>query len=603
MSDLRFVEKLANAPWLCDATYLEFMHGLVVQHGVRAAAGVPLDRRAIEQATGRPLDNTRAVTIRDGVARIPVDGPIFRHANIFTEISGAVSTGTLTKDFLSAHNDATVHSILFVFDTPGGEATGVNELAGIIRQKRDEGTKRIESYVDGLCASAGYWLASATSSITTDATGALGSIGVVTRVSNPESAGRSGTLEFWNSRSPKKRMDPKSYEGQSAIQGYVDDLGDEFIRAVADNRGVSEEEVVKDFGEGFVLTGRRAVAVGLADALGSEEGVLASLVARERDPTFADERQGERTGLSVGQIPTPITINEERLWAFANGDKEAAMTEAADKRPETAAEKPEEAVGLFRRLGAALGFAVVDVSAQDAEPPTARAREDPENQSKDDARQNASGESTETNNDAGEENEDPMTETRTSEAKARDTDERSDATTEASESSAEAGVTQTTALSADEKEELARLRADREVERTKNARLSATLRERGVSAMLDARGSNIDLGDGKRGAMPKPQREAAETLISELAAAGTDPIQLSASGDVTLADTPAGQALGSLLTHWKPQELGERGAATGDSLVDSEDGETPEGQIRALMDKEGITYREAAVRLSSKEVE
>ena len=276
MSDLRFVEKLANAPWLCEAEYVEFMHGLLLRYVERTASGEKLDRKAIEQATGRTLDNSRMVTIRDGVARIPVEGPIFRRANLFTELSGAVSTGVLTQDFLNAYNDATVRSILFVFDSPGGEATGINELAGIIREKRDLGEKRIEAYCDGLCASAAYWLASATSKITADATAALGSIGVVTRVRNPQAAG-TGTLEFWNSRSPKKRIDPKSYEGQSAIQGYVDDLGDEFIAAVASNRGVSEEEVERDFGQGFVMTGRRAVDVGLADGIGSEEEVAARL--------------------------------------------------------------------------------------------------------------------------------------------------------------------------------------------------------------------------------------------------------------------------------------------------------------------------------------
>ena len=76
------------------------------------------------------------MTTRDGVARIPVEGPIFRRANLFTEVSGAVSTAQLAKDFETACNDATVHSVLFVFDTPGGEASGIHELASTILQRR-----------------------------------------------------------------------------------------------------------------------------------------------------------------------------------------------------------------------------------------------------------------------------------------------------------------------------------------------------------------------------------------------------------------------------------------------------------------------------------
>src|SRR6185503_19749583 len=40
---------------------------------------------AVAARLGRPLENTRTVEVRDGVAVIPVTGPIFRYANLFTE--------------------------------------------------------------------------------------------------------------------------------------------------------------------------------------------------------------------------------------------------------------------------------------------------------------------------------------------------------------------------------------------------------------------------------------------------------------------------------------------------------------------------------------
>jgi ClpP class serine protease len=328
VNGLRFVEKLANSPWLCDAAHVEFLHSIFMGYMERVADGRPLDRQAVEQTLGRPLDNTRAVTVQNGVAKIPVVGTIFRRASLFTEISGGISTETIAKDFATAYNDNTVHSILFVFDSPGGEATGINELAGSIREKRDEGVKRIEAYCDGDCASGAYWLASATSLITTDPTSALGSIGVVSRVRNPEAAGKKLTLEFWNSRSPRKRIDPNSYEGQAAIQEYIDDMGDEFIRAVADNRGVSFEEVERDFGQGFVMTGRKAVQVGLADALGSEEGVIARLQEERASPVRlrpvaarvlearASPARLRPVAAHVGE-QAPLSINRDALYRFA----------------------------------------------------------------------------------------------------------------------------------------------------------------------------------------------------------------------------------------------------------------------------------------------
>jgi len=132
MSGLRYVEKLANGPWLCDQEHVEFLHSIFLRYLDRAAAGQPLDTEAVEQSLGRPLDNTREVTVKDGVARIPVEGTIVRRAKLFTEISGGVSTEMIAKDFISAYNDSTVHSILFVFDSPGGEATGMEYSTYVI---------------------------------------------------------------------------------------------------------------------------------------------------------------------------------------------------------------------------------------------------------------------------------------------------------------------------------------------------------------------------------------------------------------------------------------------------------------------------------------
>jgi ClpP class serine protease len=305
---MRYIEKLANAPWLADQEHVEFLHGLYLSYLERAASGQPLDRsgiEAIETSLGRPLDNARAVTVREGVARIPVEGTIARRTNLFTAISGGVSTEVLARDLVTARDDPGVHSILLVFDSPGGEAAGINELAGMIREIRDAGDTRIESYADGTCASAAYWLASATSRITADATASLGSIGVVTRVRNPESADKREPLEFWNARSPYKRLDPTSERGRGAIQRHVDDMGDEFIGAVADNRGVSTETVTEDFGQGFVLTGRRAVEAGMADALGSEEQVMQRLIQpSRREETVVDTRSAPHV---ADTDPVPVT--------------------------------------------------------------------------------------------------------------------------------------------------------------------------------------------------------------------------------------------------------------------------------------------------------
>jgi hypothetical protein len=53
---------------------------------------------ALAARLGRPLDNTRAVTVRDGVAVLPIVGPLFTRAGLFDDVSGATSFDQVARD-------------------------------------------------------------------------------------------------------------------------------------------------------------------------------------------------------------------------------------------------------------------------------------------------------------------------------------------------------------------------------------------------------------------------------------------------------------------------------------------------------------------------
>lgn len=229
---------------------------------------------AVAMRKGRPLDGTRGVVLREGVAVIAIEGPIFRYANLFTEMSGATSIESLAMDVQAALASPFVDAILFSIDSPGGEVTGINELAAAITAAR--GQKPIGAYIDGLGASAAYWLASAAETITIDATAAIGSIGVVLPVADPTKT-VSRTIEIVSSRAPKKRPDVLTEAGRDEYQQMVDAIEQVFVEAVAAGRGTTPEAVLNDFGQGGLKVGRDAVAAGMADQLGSFEGALVAL--------------------------------------------------------------------------------------------------------------------------------------------------------------------------------------------------------------------------------------------------------------------------------------------------------------------------------------
>lgn len=287
---IRAFDAAAGRPWLIQQESLETILQVADRMG---------NPEAVSMRLGRQLDNTRTVQMRDGVAVIPITGPVFRYANLLTEVSGATATGIIARDFQAAVENPYVRGIVLEINSPGGEATGINELAEAIYQARD--SKPIVAYVEGSGASAAYWIASAAGEIVMDPTAIVGSIGVVMSYTDTrERDEKSGAkrVEIVSSQSPNKRSDPATEAGRAQVQSIVDAMADVFVGAVARNRGVTSESVVSDFGGGGVLVGASAVAARMADRLGSLETVIAEL-AGTASPTTRKTTMGNKSTVTV----------------------------------------------------------------------------------------------------------------------------------------------------------------------------------------------------------------------------------------------------------------------------------------------------------------
>lgn len=291
--------------------------------------------QAVSTRTGTKVDRSNGLLRRGSTAILPIKGPIVRYGNLFTAMSGGGATvETLAKDLALALEDDSFASILLDVDSPGGEASGIGELAQMIFEGRDK--KPITAYVSDLGASAGYWLASAADELVVAPAGALGSIGVVMAVRDPKVA-RTGTIEFVSSMSPHKRPDPHSEGGRAEIQRLVDELGELFVEAVANHRGVSTETVRSDFGAGGLRLGADAVAKGMADRLGTFEGTLAGLAERTRP---APRARPAAAAIATAD-PTVAAADPERALLVADAAEPslasdpgegAAMSSLADVR-------------------------------------------------------------------------------------------------------------------------------------------------------------------------------------------------------------------------------------------------------------------------------
>jgi signal peptide peptidase SppA len=305
---LRVLGRLADAHWAIRREQLEEMLSIASRSDVQSTIV-----QALAAQPTRALTDTTSMVVRNGVAVIPFIGPAFRYASFFTEICGATSYERTMLAFQSALDDPKVKSILFEIDSPGGEVTGCGELAQAIFNAR--GSKPIVAYVGGEACSAAYWVASACDHIVAAPTAVLGCLGVVgvytDRTAADEKAGVR-RYEIVSSQTPNKRPDMTTKAGRDLVQAQMDSLADVFLGDVATYRGVSPDQVAKQFGEGGVFIGADAVEAGLADELGNLEETISDLTSN-RKSFLEDTKSGSKSHGNLNSRAAPAAASKDSI--------------------------------------------------------------------------------------------------------------------------------------------------------------------------------------------------------------------------------------------------------------------------------------------------
>lgn len=291
----------------------------------------------LEAYRAKTADKGERLRVRNGIGLLYAEGPLMKKASFFTEVSGMTSYQTLRRDLQVLADDKDIHSGILYIDSPGGEASGCDELAEAIHEVNK--TKKITAFVSGMAASGGYWLAAPCDRIVISDGALLGSIGVVVGIPDKKSIEeRTGrrVIEFVSSQSPGKRPDPNTDTGRSQIQTMVDDLASVFVSAVAKYRGVSVEDVINKFGAGGLKVGKDAVAAGMADEVGQFEALVSSLTkAAEKRRSIPQRSFGgnlmstENTGPTADEIAASATATTQaRIKAIIGSDlgKELSTT-------------------------------------------------------------------------------------------------------------------------------------------------------------------------------------------------------------------------------------------------------------------------------------
>lgn len=163
---------LQNEPLYFAGGYRETLLEVLGQHALMSATDYKHARTG-KAKSGQDLE-VEDMEVIDGIARVPVGGPIGQNFGEFEKGAGCVDVDDICAELDEAEADESVTSILMVFDTPGGMVQGTPECGARIMACE----KPIYAWTRGTMASAGYWLASCCDGIFCTPTAQVGSIGV-----------------------------------------------------------------------------------------------------------------------------------------------------------------------------------------------------------------------------------------------------------------------------------------------------------------------------------------------------------------------------------------------------------------------------------------
>jgi protease-4 len=219
---------------------------------------------------------------------IHISGPLTGPAVAIVEVSGPMMSGRASEFSTSAvaaaddvvdvirwtAQDPDVEAILLVVNSPGGSVVA----SDVIYHELKNVQMPVVVLFGELAASGGYYISMAGDYIIANPNSLTGSIGVISTFPNAEefldkvgvemNVVISGEAKDFGSM--YREMTP---EEQAYWQALIDETYASFVQIVAEGRNLSEEEV-RALADGRVYTGRKALELGMVDALGYEQDAL-----------------------------------------------------------------------------------------------------------------------------------------------------------------------------------------------------------------------------------------------------------------------------------------------------------------------------------------
>ena len=194
------------------------------------------------------------------------------------EIKGVIADPKPTLSQLKTfRKDKDVKAIVLRIDSPGGGVGPSQEIYAEVAKTTP--LKKVVASMGAIAASGGYYVGAAADHIMANPGTITGSIGVIMEFADAqdlfEKIGVSAVViksgDYKDTGSPLRKMTP---EERTLLEGFVDNVHEQFVTAVAEGREMSKEKV-RAIADGRIFSGQQAQELGLLDSLGNMEDAIA----------------------------------------------------------------------------------------------------------------------------------------------------------------------------------------------------------------------------------------------------------------------------------------------------------------------------------------
>jgi protease IV len=222
----------------------------------------------------------------------------------------------------SAFEDSGAQAVVLLIDSPGGSPVQAGMINDEIHRLKALHQKPVYAVVEETCASAAYYIAAAADNIYVDKASIVGSIGVLM-----DGFGFTGLMDkvgverrLLTAGENKGFMDPFSpqTDAQRAYaQGMLNEIHEQFIDVVKKGRG-DRLKITPETFSGLVWSGQKAVAMGLADDLGSLDQVARDVVQAEEIIDYTQrENVAERLARRFGAGVSEKAMSMAQTWRIS----------------------------------------------------------------------------------------------------------------------------------------------------------------------------------------------------------------------------------------------------------------------------------------------